>query len=138
MGFDEEGHIRISGNMHVNPLVYFRSDKPYDIQTIAEVHTMIGENEDRITYPKFFNGHNGKLLYMYRTGGSGRGDTWVNQYDIGRNKWKPYPTDGLFKGIIGDTSRSAYNKFVKGPDGNFHHVWMWRWLPAVETCHQLC
>lgn len=138
MGFDEEGHNHISGNMHVNPLVYFRSEKPYDIQSIIEVPTMIGENEDKITYPKFFNTQNGELLYMYRTGGSGRGDTWVNRFDTTSKKWKPYLTNGLFKGIAGNESRSAYNKFVKGPDGNFHYIWMWRWLPAVETCHQLC
>ena len=28
MGFDEEGYIHVSGNMHNNPLVYFKSEKP--------------------------------------------------------------------------------------------------------------
>ena len=138
LGFDKEGHIHISGNMHVNPLVYFRSEKPYDIHSILEVHKMIGENEDKITYPKFFNTQNDELLYMYRTGGSGRGDTWVNRYDTATTKWNQYLTNGLFKGISSEESRSAYSKFKKGPDGNFHYIWMWRWTPEVETSHQLC
>ena len=138
MGFDEKGHIHISGNMHANPLVYFRSEKPFDVQSIIEVNSMTGQNEDRVTYPKFFNNRDGSLFYSYRRGGSGNGNVWVNQYSLEEKKWNSFLPKGLFKGIIGETTRSAYHRFAKGPAGNFHYIWMWRWTPAVETSHQLC
>lgn len=138
LAFDKEGHIHVSGNMHVDPLVYFKSEKPYDIHSVKAVTTMTGENENRVTYPKFFHDKNDNLFYSYRTGGSGNGNVWVNRYDVEDEKWEQYLTEGLFKGIIGDTTRSAYHNLSRGPDGNFHYIWMWRWTPEVETCHQLC
>ncbi|WP_445737144.1 BNR repeat-containing protein [Mariniflexile sp.] len=138
MGFDEEGYIHISGNMHNNPLVYFRSEKPYDITSIKELNDMVGCNEDGVTYPKFFNDKDGHLLYTYRTGGSGSGNNWVNKYNTKTKAWERYLKTNLFEGISDNETRSSYFSFTKGPDGNFHFTWVWRWTPLVETTHQLC
>ncbi|MCK5675747.1 MAG: BNR-4 repeat-containing protein, partial [Verrucomicrobia bacterium] len=45
MAIDSEGYIHISGNMHVVPLVYFRSEKPYDVTSLKEINRMTGELE---------------------------------------------------------------------------------------------
>ena len=87
MGFDEEGYIHVSGNMHNNPLVYFKSEKPYDVMSIKELNYMVGYNESGVTYPKFFNDKEGKLLYTYGTGGSGSGNNWVNKYNTKTKTW---------------------------------------------------
>lgn len=138
MDFDNEGHIHVSGNMHADSLVYFKSVRPYDIHSIKKVGSMTSGNEHRITYPKFFHDKNESLFYSYRTGGSGNGNVWVNRYNTDNKNWEQYLPEGLFKGIIDDTTRSAYHRLSRGPDGNFHYIWMWRWTPEVETCHQLC
>jgi hypothetical protein len=51
IGMDKQGYIHLSGNMHVNPLTYFRSTKPYDISSLVQVMQMTGENEKRCTFP---------------------------------------------------------------------------------------
>lgn len=33
--FDRDGYIHVSGNMHVSPLIYFRSSKPFDASTLV-------------------------------------------------------------------------------------------------------
>jgi hypothetical protein len=138
MGFDEEGCIHVSGNMHNNPLVYFKSDKPFDVLSIKEHNYMVGDNEKGVTYPKFFNDKEGHLFYTYRTGGSGSGNNWVNKYNVEAKKWERYLQTNLFEGISKNESRSSYFSFKKGQDENFHFTWVWRWTPLVETTHQLC
>jgi hypothetical protein len=71
MEVDRDGYLHVSGNMHVNPLVYFRSTKPYDVTSLVPVHRMTGEKEDKVTYPKFLRGAVGELIFNYRDGSSG-------------------------------------------------------------------
>ncbi|MFD1316400.1 BNR repeat-containing protein [Namhaeicola litoreus] len=138
LGFDEMGFIHVSGNMHNVPLVYYKSEKPFDIHSLTERNKMTGVNENAVTYPKYFNDKDGHLYYTYRSGESGNGNNWVNKFDTKTQTWNMLLKDGLFKGIFEDSNRSAYSKFITGPQGNFHCVWMWRWTPDVETSHQLC
>ena len=77
IGIDQEGYIHVSGNMHADPIVYFRSEKPYDVTSLVAISSMVGTEEDRVTYPQFFNTKSGDLLYSYRIGGSGHG-----KYDL--------------------------------------------------------
>jgi len=138
LGFDEAGYIHVSGNMHSVPLIYFRSQKPYDIQSLVPVHEMTKTEEKRVTYPAFFNDKEGKLYYSYRSGGSGDGTTFVNRFDSKNLKWESLVQKGLFDGRSGADSRSAYHSLNKDNAGNYCATWMWRWTPLVETCHQLC
>ena len=138
MGIDEKRYIHVSGNMHVNPLVYYRSAKPLDISSMIEVHRMTGENEDQVTYPKFFNDREGKLLFSYRSGTCGNGDILVKRFDTETMSWSNYFDIPLFEGIDDHSDRAAYHSCITDTEGNFHFMWMWRWTPMVETCHQLC
>ncbi|NJN35318.1 MAG: hypothetical protein HC817_14765 [Saprospiraceae bacterium] len=138
MAIDAKGYIHVSGNMHVNPLVYFRSTKPYDVNSMVELNFMVGENEKDVTYPAFFLDKQDNLYYSYRSGASGNGITLINRFYHDTQKWERYIKTPLFDGIEKNDNRSAYHQFVKDKDGNFHYSWMWRWTPLVETCHQLC
>ena len=136
MTLDDDGTIHISGNMHVVPLVYFRSTKPYDVTSLVPVHRMTGEKEDRVTYPKFMRGAKGDLIFTYRDGSSGKGDQIYNLYDLKTRTWsrlldRPL-TDGL--GLM-----NAYFQGPElGPDGYFHMTWVWRDTPDCSTNHDLC
>ncbi|MFP5209791.1 MAG: BNR-4 repeat-containing protein, partial [Acidobacteriota bacterium] len=51
MSLDRDGYLHVSGNMHVAPLVYFRSTRPGDASSLVRVPAMTGKNETRVTYP---------------------------------------------------------------------------------------
>ena len=138
MGIDEKGYIHISGNMHVNPLVYFRSTKPYDINSLVEINKMLDDEESDVTYPKFFYDGNDRLYFSYRSGTCGNGNVLINQYNPSEGEWIRYLKKPLFEGIEKDDDRAAYHRSVKDSKGNFHYIWMWRWTPEVATSHQIC
>ncbi len=78
LGIDKDGFIHLSGNVHVNPLTYFRSTKPNDISEMKQIFEMVGTEEKRTTYPHFMLTKEGELLYHYRDGGSGNGNEIYN------------------------------------------------------------
>ncbi len=138
LGIDNKGFIHISGNMHNDSLVYYRSNKPNDIQSIVPIHKMIGKDEISVTYPNFFNDKDGELFFSYRTGSSGKGTVMVNKFLNTDSNWIRYIDKPLFDGFENNNDRSAYYQNTKDKNGVFHFTWMWRSTPLVESCHQLC
>jgi hypothetical protein len=131
---DKNGFIHVSGNMHAVPLIYFRSNLPGRIEQF-EKRSMVGSEEERVTYPVFFHNLAGDLFYQYRDGGSGNGITYINRYNVDSKQWTRVLGSGLFDGE-GETN--AYpNNPVKGPDGYFHYMWVWRLNPIANTNHNL-
>jgi len=135
MAIDAQGYIHLSGNMHVVPLIYFRTGKPYDIETFERIPAMVGRNEQRCTYPRFLNGPQGELIFTYRDGRSGSGDQIFNLYDIKTRQWRRL-LDTPF--TDGENKRNAYLQGPElGPDGYYHLVWTWRDTPDCATNHDL-
>jgi len=134
MAVDSAGYIHLSGNMHCVPLIYFRTEKPGDITTFQR-HPMTGREEQRCTYPRFLNDAEGNLLFTYRSGGSGNGRRFYNIYDVATKTWTRFLRTPLFEG---EGQRNAYPRGpLKGPDGLFHVVWVWRDTPDCATNHHL-
>lgn len=135
MTLDDEGYLHLSGDMHCVPLNYFRSEKPYDASTLRRIPQMVGEQEQRTTYPKFLRGPGGKLIFMYRDGSSGNGNQIINQYDGKTKTWRRLLDRPL---TDGEGLRNAYfSGPVLGPDGYFHLSWVWRESPDASTNHDL-
>lgn len=136
MAFDRSGILHVSGNMHVDPLVYFRSELPGDILTLKEIHRMTGMEENRVTYPHFFYNEDGGLLYMYRDGSSGNGHRYINRYDEDSKTWSRYLDTPLLDGL--NHNMNAYPVGIKkGIDGWFHLLWMWRDTPDCDSNHDI-
>lgn len=134
MAIDPAGHLHVSGNMHVDPLVYFRTETAGDI-TSLKPEKMTGELENRITYPRFFTDHKDRLIFTYRHGGSGDGINIYNRYDPTTRTWSRLMDTPLFDG---ENKRNAYpNGPTLGPDGWFHVHWVWRHTPDCATNHHL-
>jgi BNR repeat-containing family member len=93
---DENQDIHVSGNQHVNPLNYFRS-QGLDLASL-ERRPMTGLQETRVTYPKFFRSTKGELLFSYRDGKSGDGNTIINVYDSFGKVWGNLNSQMIFKG----------------------------------------
>lgn len=134
MALDSRGDLHVSGNLHGDPLIYFRTRKPGDITTL-ESAGMIGELENRVTYPRFLTNHQDRLVFTYRHGGSGNGINLYNQYDPDTRTWSRLLEAPLFDG---EGKRNAYPSLpLRGPDGFFHVHWVWRHTPDCATNHHL-
>jgi len=134
MAVDSRGDLHLSGNMHCVPLIYFRTQKPGDITTFKRL-PMTGKEEQRCTYPRFMQNADGDLIFMYRSGGSGNGRRFFNAYDTETRQWQRFLSGALFEG---QGKRNAYPMGpMKGPDGRFHVVWVWRDTPDCATNHHL-
>ncbi len=132
---DRDGCLHVSGNMHVNPLVYYRTRTPFDVTTLERLDRMTGEREMRCTYPLFFKTAAGDLLFRYRDGSSGNGSDLYNLYDPATRSWRRLLDTPL---LDGEGHRNAYaTEPTLGPDGFFHLLWMWRESPDASTNHTL-
>lgn len=134
--FDKNGYIHVAGNLHANPLVYFRSTKPYDPRTIEQIKVMVSaEVEQQMTYPEFFVGNNNELYFKYRLGTSSKGQWYYNHWDTNLQKWSHLHESTL---LDGEGVRSVYPKGpVNGPDGYTHMVFVWRESPIASSNHDL-
>lgn len=135
MALDSTGRIHLSGNMHCKPLVYFRTREPRDIATFERVPAMVGSEEAQVTYPQFFEGPGGGLVFTYRDGKSGSGNQIYNAYDANAQTWRRMLdtplTDG--KGLM----NAYFHGPVAGPDGYYHLCWVWRDTPDCASNHDL-
>ncbi len=135
LAVDDEGLVHLSGNMHAVPLVYFRSRRPYDIASLERATPMVGPNETRATYPEFFRGPSGELIFAYRDGYSGNGNQIYNAWDGGRHAWHRLLDQPL---TDGEGQRNAYlTGPTRGPDGWWHLAWVWRETGDAATNHDL-
>ncbi len=135
MAVDDDGFLHLSGNMHCQPLVYFRSERPLDITSLERVEGMTGLQEDSVTYPAFMEGPDGSLIFHYRHGGSGNGDEIYNIYDCATRAWTRLLDTPL---TDGEGEMNAYMAGPSlGPDRYYHLVWVWRDTYLCETNHHL-
>jgi len=136
MALDRSGRLHLCGNMHVNPLVYFRTSVPGDIVTFEQVPSMTGEKEDACTYPHFLRDAGGNLVFTYRHGRSGNGVRIYNRYDLEARAWRRLLDQPL---LSGQGKMNAYPVGpARGPDGFFHLLWVWRDTPDCATNHDVC
>lgn len=136
MALDRAGHLHVSGNMHVVPLVYFRTQRPGDVTSLVRVSTMVdAATEQRVTYPRFFTDAAGALVFRHRDGSSGDGKDLYNIYDEHTQQWRRLTDQPLHDG---EGLRNAYvDGPVLGPDGFYHVSWVWRDTPDAATNQHL-
>ncbi len=133
---DEKGYIHVMGNMHNDRLVYFRSTEPWEVRSLRQVDYLIDRERDvNVTYPNFMHDRDGRLIAIYRLGGSGNGRYYYHRYDTETKSWS-LMHDGQF--FDGEDERGAYYIGPElGPDGKFHMVWVWRETPSAATNNNL-
>ena len=136
MAVDGAGHLHVIGNLHNDPLVYYRTRTPGDVRTLERVGVLVdAAREQRMTYPVFLHDAAGRLILKYRDGGSGNGNEIYDVYDEPARRWTHLLATPL---VDGEGRRNAY--FVGptlGPDGSFHLAWVWRETPDAQTNHDL-
>ena len=133
MMVDGKGYIHVSFDHHGNPLNYCRSVKPGSLE-LGPKEAMTGMDEQDVTYPEFYKMPDGDLIFVYRSGASGRGNLIMNRYDLDTHKWERVQ-DIL---IDGEGQRNAYWQLYVDEKGTIHLSWVWRETWLVETNHDLC
>jgi len=131
---DGSGILHMSWDHHCDPLNYCRSVAVGSLK-LTDPMPMTGQNENKVTYPEFYNLPNGDLLFLYRDGSSGNGNTMLNRYDVKTQKWSvvQHPL------IDGQGLRNAYtNQIAVDKEGNWHISWCWRETGDVATNHDIC
>lgn len=133
LAVDRENGVHLSGNMHSDSLVYYRSEYPGDIASMHRA-SMTGIFEDSVTYPEFLQ-TDSILVFHYRNGYSGNGSSYLNVYDYDVREWEKLSLEPLFDG------KGESNSYFKGPyacaDGNYHMLWCWRDSSDCATNHGL-
>ena len=107
MAVDGEGYLHLSFDHHGHPLRYCRSIAP-DTLAFGDLEPMTGRGEEDVTYPEFHNLADGNLIFVYRSGASGRGNMVMNRYDTATRQWERVH-DVL---IDGEGMRNAYWQFA--------------------------
>ncbi len=139
LALDRQGYIHITcyrrGLLQEPPTpprpIYYRSEVPHSIDAFEQMY-MISEDE-RTDYPTFIT-VDGTIYFLFRDGGSGRGDQHFYRYDDARRSWELVLDVPL---IDGGGERSAYGLPTPGPDGRWHLLWVWRETPDHATNHSL-
>jgi hypothetical protein len=135
IGVDKDGYIHLAGNMHNDPITYFKSTKPNDISTLVQQQVLIGPNERMCTYPAFMLTKEGELVFHYRDGGSGNGNEIYNIYSCETQRWSRMLDVPLTDG------QGLMNAYQSQPtvlgDGWYHVYWVWRDSPDCQTNHDL-
>ena len=133
MMVDGEGYIHVAFDHHGHPLNYCRSLSPGSLE-LGPKEAMIGVDEQDVTYPEFYKMPDGDLIFVYRSGASGRGNLMMNRYDLDTRRWERVQ-DIL---IDGEGQRNAYWQLYVDGKGTIHLSWVWRETWMVETNHDLC
>jgi hypothetical protein len=134
MGVDGSGVVHVAWDHHCDPLRYCRGVEPGSLE-LADKTAMTGRDEEKVTYPEFYNLPDGDLLFLYRDGHSGGGNTMLNRYDVGTGKWSVvnHPL------IDGQGGRNAYtNQIAVDKQGCWHISWCWRESGDVASNHDIC
>lgn len=130
---DGAGYLHLSWDHHNNALNYCISSKPGSLE-LNEKTSMTGLHEDKVSYPEFYKLPDGNLLFLYRDGGSGKGNLVVNQYSIKAKRWTQ-----LHSNLIdGEGKRNAYWQAFVDAKGTIHISWVWRESPDVAGNHDMC
>lgn len=130
---DGEGYLHMAWDHHNNALRYCKSIAP-DTLVLSDKMSMIGSQENDVTYPEFFKLPNGDLLFMYRYGISGNGNLIINKFNLSEKKW--YRLHDVL--IDGQGQRNAYWQSCVDAKGTIHVSWVWRETWDVATNHDLC
>jgi hypothetical protein len=134
IGIDKNGYLHISGNEHNIALKYYVSKYPLDISA-WENASMIGSEENSVTYPRFFTSPDSTLFFYYRNGTAGNGSSYINKYN--GTTWERQCQ--LTTDVDGDTTFSFYeNRIVFDKLGRLHISGLWRAPGSAAFNQNIC
>lgn len=132
IAIDGDGFLHMAFDHHVNQLHYCKSKEPLSME-LTELMPMVGDLENKVTYPEFYALSTGDLLFLYRDGASGNGNLVLNTYQTKTKQWRRLQTNL----IDGQGQRNAYWQACTDQLGRMHISWVWRESPDVASNHDM-
>ncbi|MFC6859062.1 BNR repeat-containing protein [Zunongwangia atlantica] len=132
LAVDGEKKLHVSWDHHDNPLNYAVGSSVLSAE-LGEKQSMTGKDENKLSYPQFYNLKNGNLLFLYRSGQSGKGKLVSKLYNTKTQDW----TDLHENLIDGEGERNAYWQASVDMQGTIHLSWVWRESWDVSTNHDM-
>jgi hypothetical protein len=147
-GIDGSNYLHMSWGMHDQNLHYAISTAPVVGSQPITMGPDLGASgmtgvEFSVTYPQFLTMPNGDLLFLYRIGASGGGNTWLNRWSLAAQTWTNVNMIGgvasaFIQGLWPGTNYNAYpNMPCLDANGNLYLGWTWRETPAYESNNNL-
>lgn len=140
-GIDGNGYMHLSWGMHGNSFLYAKSTGPVTGNNSIAFGsaTTMTSGENNVTYPQFLTLPNGDLLFIFREGSSGAGDTFINRYNHITQTWTNQQYNAGQQPFIKGTWTTSYNCYPNMPcldaDGNLYLIWIWREDPGYQSNH---
>ncbi len=143
IGIGSDGVLHASWGMHGDSPFHYARSAPWSLTLVA---TNMTGFEHSVTYPQFINMPNGDLLYLFREGTSGNGDTYINHYSSVTHAWTNQTlgtSQAPFIRASGPgsaTNANAYPNYA-GFDSqtNLHLTWTWREdASSIDWNHDEC
>ncbi len=136
----EDGRLHLSWDHHNNDLRYTKSragflhSPPEQVtpEDFEPAQPLLPGAPQRVTYPRFFNDPEENLFFLYRTGGSGAGDTVLTRYDAATATWgmvsvRLFGKAGVYPPWDNSPSRNAYpHDILFDHAGRLHATWVFR------------
>lgn len=145
LGIDSNGFLHLVGNMHNEPMKYYKSARPMDVSEWSFKGGNLQEGGIEgvgVTYPNFFNAPDGTLFIAFRSvvqsGQQGHRAGAIGRYDVATRRWtmlgNPVPkwqTTLVGNTIVWDDSGSGTTFAYQGyklrcafsPSGRLHMSW---------------
>jgi hypothetical protein len=136
LAFDHHGD-----NLHYRKSIADLANKPAELLWSAasfgsvQDYLISGQQMTQVTYPRFAAKPDGDLLYEYRYGTSGAGDSYIYEYAANTGTWAQVGKymDGLTLGNNGYLNGIHYDA-----NSRLHASWVWRETPDPLTNHDVC
>jgi hypothetical protein len=130
---DGQGFLHVAWDHHNTALKYCKSLAPASLDLSPPLQ-MTGFEDQRVSYPEFYRMPSGDLLFLYRSGESGKGNLVINYYSTKEKQWVL-----VHKNLIdGEGERNAYWQSCIDNQGMIHLSWVWRENADVSSNHDLC
>lgn len=133
VGIDPDGYVHVVYDLHVDALKYAKSDAPITSWTggLSTGLSMLGTNEDGISYPMFVNDPSGTLYFIFRNGGVGTGNAFFYEYDESTATWAAATGTGTAGLLVDAGSNIVYHDIPVfdsdfGAGGYMHLSYMYR------------
>lgn len=135
-----DGRLHLSWDHHANDLRYTKTrpgflTQPPGLMSVTDfepAQPLAEGAPQRVTYPRFLNDNDGRLIMMYRSGGSGNGRTVVARYDSDKGLWTVssgflFGSEGTYVPWDSSQSRNAYlNEVLFDKNNRLHVSWTYR------------
>lgn len=135
LGFDKDGYLHVAYDHHGNDLHYRKASNAIDSfdGSLSSESSMLGTNEDNVSYVQFFNApQDGTLYCMFRNGPATDGYIYFYEYDESTG-WAAATGTGT-NGLLLENNANCDTAYFYRPgfdadfpnSGYMHFAWHWR------------